>query len=71
MAGFARLISWDEGPEAYREAFVRAVIEALTSPADAAAEDALRCQVDEVNRRARWEDRAAAWEAWVEDLLAA
>lgn len=71
MAGFARLVSWDEGPEAYMETFIRAVIEALTAPADAAAEATLRLQVDEVNRSARWEDRAAEWERWLESLASA
>jgi len=70
-AGFARLVSWDDGPEAYRDAFVRAVVEALSAPADPASEERLRRQVEYVNRNARWEDRAGAWVAWVEELVRA
>jgi len=70
-AGFARLVSWDNGPEAYRAAFERAVIEALRALGDPATEERLRRQVDEVNRRARWEARAEDWARWVEVLVSA
>jgi protein O-GlcNAc transferase len=65
MAGHARLVSWEDGPEAYRDAFVAAVIEALSALGDPANEARLRRQVDDVNRRARWESRAEEWGAWV------
>lgn len=68
-AGFARLLSWDEGREAYRAAFEQAVIEALGALSDPATEGRLRRQVDTVNRQARWEARAADWARWVEAVV--
>jgi protein O-GlcNAc transferase len=61
-AGFARLVSWENGPEAYRVNFTQAVIEALQT----AAEDPLRRQVDYVNHQYRWDGRANQWLTWLE-----
>jgi glycosyltransferase involved in cell wall biosynthesis len=63
-AGFARLVSWDDGPEAYRAQFTQAVIEALRTT----AEDRLREQVHYVNDHYHWDGRADQWLTWLNSL---
>lgn len=68
-AGFARLISWDDGPEAYRAKFIQVVIEALQAAADPTTENHLRRQVDHVNQHYQWPGRSQQWLAWLDELV--
>lgn len=64
-AGFARLIRWDDGPEAYRAHFTQAVIEALRTPT---TEDRLRAQVNYANDHYQWHGRAEQWLTWLQKI---
>jgi predicted O-linked N-acetylglucosamine transferase (SPINDLY family)/glycosyltransferase involved in cell wall biosynthesis len=63
-AGFADLISWDVGPEAYREQFAAAVIDRLKE-SSASASDRLSKQVRHAQSVYSWPARAAEWLEWL------
>jgi glycosyltransferase involved in cell wall biosynthesis len=63
VAGFGRLVPLGSDPEAYCLGFIKAVVESVNEPA--MMEDALRRQVDFVNRSYVWRVRAGEWTAWL------
>ncbi len=66
-AGFAELILFGEGREAFLQSFVERTIDVLRG---AAKDDevALRQRVDYIRETATWEIRAAEWVKWLESI---
>jgi tetratricopeptide (TPR) repeat protein len=70
-AGFASLISWDEGREVYKQKFIEETIKALrkcTAENSTEAEEHLRKQVNFVNNAYSWSGRALEWAEWLARL---
>lgn len=71
-AGFATLISLDEGFDTYKQNFRRALVELLRQHEDPADADQLverlQRQVDYVNEECTWSRRAQQWESWLERI---
>ena len=68
-AGFADLISWDAGPEAYREAFAAAVIARLQADA-AQIHERRAAQRAHARQAYNWQSRAQEWLAWLQGTQA-
>jgi hypothetical protein len=70
-AGFGRLISWELGPEGYRQAFIAAVVAGLR--AHLAGAPALESrQVDQVaftRQNTTWTRWANEWREWIESYV--
>ncbi len=71
-AGLAELVSLADGMDVYRQRFRDAVVAYLQQFLDdrvVALDDRLRRQVDQINARCTWTQRAVEWETWLSDRL--